>query len=294
MADATLVTIHGFWSTPATWERLVGVWRQDDRLRGVEIHPFGYESPRKPRLPFSSSRVPDHDDIAQSFATEFTVRVPDGPVAIVTHSQGGLVLQRFLVWMLQQGRGRELARIASVVTLTCPNNGSDYLGSLRHALGGRRHPQAGRLEVLDRQVADTQRTVLADVVNAGEVGDRQCPIPFHVYAGSSDGVVLAASAQAAFPGASTVIGNHFSVLDPDAPGNHTAETVRFHLLADMAAWQAQQGERAAPGTGVVDDHAAPGGAVVEGPVAYGGSVVMRGEYVAGRDLTIGGDERRRR
>jgi hypothetical protein len=35
--DATLVTIHGFWPSPATWERLNETWRAD-----------GFLSPRFP------------------------------------------------------------------------------------------------------------------------------------------------------------------------------------------------------------------------------------------------------
>ena len=38
-------------------------------------------------------------------------------MAIVTHSQGGLILQRSLTWMLHKRRGRELARIPSIVML---------------------------------------------------------------------------------------------------------------------------------------------------------------------------------
>jgi hypothetical protein len=73
MINATLVTIHGFWSSPATWDRLIAMWRADGQLQGLTIHPFGYLSPKKPRLPFSPTRVPDYDDIAQTLATEYTV-----------------------------------------------------------------------------------------------------------------------------------------------------------------------------------------------------------------------------
>jgi hypothetical protein len=52
VTDATLVTIHGFWSSPATWEKLNKAWRADEELRGLRIHPFGYPSPKRPRLPF--------------------------------------------------------------------------------------------------------------------------------------------------------------------------------------------------------------------------------------------------
>ena len=223
MAGATLVTVHGFWSSPATWEKLNEAWRTDEELRGLRIYPFGYPSPKKPRLPVSATRVPDYDDIAQAFSTEYTTVLDDASdIAVVTHSQGGLILQRFLAWMVSQGRARELSRIRSVVMLACPNGGSEYLESIRRTLGYGRHPQAGRLHVLDRQVADTQRTVLQRIVNAAAVDDHQCRIPFHVYAGGSDGIVRPASAQAAFPGASTIAGNHFTILDPAAPGQPPA------------------------------------------------------------------------
>ena len=51
----------------------------------------------------------------------------------------------------------------------------------------------------------------------------------------SDQIVLAASAQAAFPGAGVLPGDHFSILDPGDPGNATAETVKHYILADLAA-----------------------------------------------------------
>jgi len=235
MINATLVTIHGFWSSPETWDRLNTIWQGDEQY-GLQIHPFGYPSPKKPRWPFSPTRLPDYDDIAQTLATEYTVALAAADnIAIVTHSQGGLIAQRFLVWMLGEGRGRELARIRSIVMLACPNGGSEYLRSIRYALGYGRHPQARDLEVLNKRVADTQRTVLQRIVNATGVDDHQCRIPLHVYAGNSDKVVTAASAQAAFPGASTLAGNHFSILDPASPGNRTAETVRHHLIADLSA-----------------------------------------------------------
>ena len=136
MVEATLVTVHGFWSSPATWDRLRAVWHADDELEGLQVHGFGYPSPRKPRLPLSWTRVPDFDDIAQMLAAEYTTKL-DGVsnIAFVTHSQGGLILQRFLAWMISEGRARELARIRTIVMLACPNGGSQYLASIRQVLG---------------------------------------------------------------------------------------------------------------------------------------------------------------
>lgn len=234
MLAATLVTVHGLWSAPATWDRLTSVWQSDEQLRGLRVHAFGYASPKEPRMPLSVARVPDYDDIAQALATEYsTVLAGASDVMFVTHSQGGLILQRFLARIISQGRARELSRIHSVVMLACPNGGSEYLRSVRNVLGFSRHLQASNLEVLNKQVADTQRTVLQRIVNATGVDDYQCRIPFHVYAGNADNVVTAASAQGAFPEASVLAGNHFSILDPAAPGNRTAEAVKQHILTDV-------------------------------------------------------------
>jgi len=244
MINTTLVTIHGFWSSPATWERLNAIWSADEELHGLQIHPFGYSSPKRPRLPCSVTRVPDYDDVAQTLATEYAVALAGADeIAIVTHSQGGLILQRFLTWMVYERRARELARIKTIVMLACPNGGSEYLRSIRHILRFGRHAQAGNLEVLNRQVTNTQRTVLQRIVNATGVDEDQCRIPFHVYAGSSDKIVTAASAQGAFPGASTLAGNHFSILDPASPGNRTVETVKYHLITDLLASSARPGRQ---------------------------------------------------
>ena len=195
----------------------------------------------------SGTRVPDFDDLAQMLAAEYATRLGgDSPIAFVTHSQGGLVLQRFLAWMTSEGRARELARIRTVIMLACPNGGSQYLASIRRALGYGRHPQAASLDVLDRRVADTQRAVLARIVHASGTDDHQCPIPFHVYAAGSDAIVTAASAQAAFPGAGTLAGDHFTILDPAAPGNTTVDIIKHHLLTDLAERPPASGQGTAP------------------------------------------------
>ena len=68
------------------------------------------------------------------------------------------------------------------------------------------------------------------IVNATALDDHQHRIPFHVTL-SFDNIVTAASAQAVFPRASTIAGNHSTILDPSSPGNRTAETVKHHLIA---------------------------------------------------------------
>jgi pimeloyl-ACP methyl ester carboxylesterase len=239
MIDATLVTVHGFWSSPATWERLNKVWRADAELHGLEIHNFGYDSPKKAPLPLSTNRIPDFNDIAGILASEYLKVLADVPeIAFVTHSQGGLILQRFLARMTDQGKALELRRIRSIVMLACPNGGSEYLRSIRRVLGYGRHAQAGSLKVLDPQVIDAQSAVLQRIVYPTDVDIQHCPIPFHVYAGGSDRIVSAQSARSVFKDAGTVRGNHFSILNPAARGSQTATVVKRHLLEDLTPRQA--------------------------------------------------------
>jgi pimeloyl-ACP methyl ester carboxylesterase len=221
-----LVLIHGFWSAPATWDRLAARIADDPSLSGLRIHPFRYPSP-KVRLPRLPSRIPDYDDIAQTVPAYLDSKIPDrqARVAIVTHSQGGLILQRFLAWMLQEGRGRDLARIKLIVMLACPNEGSDYLRSIRAVTGFGHHPQAKALQVLDTDVAEARRVILRQIINAPVLDERNCRIPFFVYSGDSDNVVRRESAQSAFPNAEALPGDHFSILNPDAPGSLTLPTL---------------------------------------------------------------------
>lgn len=226
---ADLVLIHGFWSSPATWDRLITRMRQDEDLAGLSIHAFRYESP-KLRWTGSPARIPDCDDIAQSLPAYLSANAPlTTPIAIVTHSQGGLILQRFLAWMLTEGRGRELARIRLIVMLSCPNEGSEYLRSIRAITGFGHRPQASQLDVLDREVGEARRIVLRQIVNATVVDARHCPIPVFVYSGRTDNIVLRESAQSVFPYAEVLPGDHFSILDPDAPGHLTLPTLKRHL-----------------------------------------------------------------
>jgi hypothetical protein len=247
--DVDLVFIHGFWSSPATWDRLRTRLREDTDLAGVRIHAFGYESP-KLRWPGSPTRIPDYNDIAQSLPAYLAAHVRRGAgVAVVTHSQGGLILQRYLAWMLGEGRGRELATIRLIVMLSCPNEGSEYLRSIRAVAGLGRHPQAGQLDVLTREVGKARRVVLRQVINATTVHERHCPIPVYVYSGRTDNVVLRETAQSVFPNAEVLPGNHFSILDPDAPGHLTFAELKRRLLETFPPAETKTGLAAAPRTG---------------------------------------------
>jgi pimeloyl-ACP methyl ester carboxylesterase len=232
--NADLMFMHGFWSSPTRWDRLISRLEDDADLIGLRIHAFGYESP-KMRWPLSRARIPDYDDIAQSLPAWLAAYAPGTtPIAVVTHSQGGLILQRFLAWMLTEGRGPELARFRLAVMLSCPNEGTEYMRAIRVVVGLNHHPQASQLRVLEREVSEARRIVLRQVVNATTVDARHCPIAFYVYSGRTDNIVRRESAQSVFPHAEVLPGDHFSILDPDIPGNLTVPTLRRHLLSTLA------------------------------------------------------------
>ena len=231
----------------------------------MRIHSFGYESPKKAEG-FPSDRrgsLTTTTSLSCS-ATEYADSVlKDVPgIAIVSHSQGGLILQRFLEWMLNQGKGRDLSRDPDDSDARLPKRRVRVPGI------GPSWPEArpsllrfGSLDVLDRRIADTQRRVLGDTaVPADGIGDHQCRIPFHVYAGSSsDNIVKPASAQGAFPGASTLAVKTTSpILNPAAPSNRTAESVKHHILTDLAASSVEGREGAAPAVSAPTEASTPG------------------------------------
>ncbi|PWU53797.1 hypothetical protein DLJ47_15295 [Micromonospora sp. S4605] len=218
MRNATVLFIHGFWSSPATWDRIAARLNADADLASLRIERFGYRSP-KLSLPLLPTRIPDYNDIAQDLASYIDHQLPAGPLAIVTHSQGGLILQRYLAWMVHEKRESGLARIELIVMLACPNEGSEYLRSIRRAAGLGRHPQARDLGTLSADVADARRTVMHHV-----------RIPLHAFSGSSDNVVPRASGQGPFQRVGSLPGDHFSILNPDLPGSSTVPVLKNLLL----------------------------------------------------------------
>ncbi|MFE6777494.1 FG-GAP-like repeat-containing protein [Streptomyces sp. NPDC057702] len=225
-----LVMIHGFMSGPKAWEPLRRLIVAERSLGFVQPLAFEYATGL---LPLSPLRVfPSIDTVADSLREYLATEAGAfDQLLLLTHSQGGLVAQRYLARMLQDGRGGELARIQRLVMLACPTNGSELLLSLRRRALGARHPQEKDLRPLNDQVSATLRTVVRDVVHATAVTDRTCPIPVSVYAGESDGVVSRVSAQSVFPDSSALPGDHSSILRADSPQHRTFTTLRRLALA---------------------------------------------------------------
>ncbi|MCF3119097.1 hypothetical protein IPZ68_05150 [Streptomyces arenae] len=224
-----VVLVHGIRSSAAMWDPLRGLIAADEELDFVETLPHEYATGV---LRLNPTRTfPSFDTAADGLKEFLDTQGEDFPrLMVIAHSQGGLIVQRCLARMLAEGRGRDLARIGRVVLLACPNNGSEFLLSLRRRFFGRSHPQESRLRPYDEQITDTQATVLHDIVKAHEVTDRTCPIPFKAYVAESDNIVKAASARSVFRDVGTLRGGHSTVARPDSAGHPTYRTLRRLIL----------------------------------------------------------------
>ncbi|MDI5963266.1 alpha/beta hydrolase [Streptantibioticus silvisoli] len=228
-----VVLVHGFRSGPETWQHVRDRIGEDDELKFVTTLPFSYATGLTRYHPLRTwTSISAAADSLREFLRTEAGGFPR--VVLVSHSMGGLIVQRHLARMLSDGNGRELARIGRVVMLACPNDGSQLFLSLRQGIFGRRHPQESELRPLNEQVTETRRRVLHDVVHAARVTDRTCPIPFSVYAGDSDGVVPMASAQSVFRDTAALPGDHFGILRAVGAEHRTFTTLR-RLLRETAA-----------------------------------------------------------
>ncbi|MFE9682656.1 esterase/lipase family protein [Streptomyces sp. NPDC006285] len=275
MSDGRLgvVMIHGIRSGPKVWQPLEQLVAADEELGFVETLPFEYATGVRRLHPL---RVfPSIDMVADSLKEFLATEAGNFErLMFVTHSQGGLVGQRYLARVLAEGAGQELARIKRVVMLACPNNGSELLLSLRRNVLGLGHPQEKDLRPLNDQVTATLRTILRDVVHAAAVTDRTCPIDFRVYAGESDRVVPASSAQSVFPDTAALPGDHSTILKADSTGHRTFTTLRRLILtipegADVqppSTTQALPSDTRGTVTNIIR------GGTAYGPVIQGGTV----------------------
>ncbi|MER7045040.1 alpha/beta fold hydrolase [Streptomyces jumonjinensis] len=235
MPQAAIVFVHGLFSSPTTWTPL------QQELRAIpavadEFDFLFFEYATRPVTWNPLRRMPDLDTVAESlrgFIGDFTAG--HERVALVTHSQGGLVAQRFLSRMLLAGRGRDLAGIRRLVMFACPNNGSDlFLLARRGLMPVTRNSQERELKPLQTAVLETQRRVIDGIVRAPDLARDRCPIPIVAYAGESDNVVVPSSAAGFFPETGVLPGDHFSVIRPNGPGSRLVQAVRKELTQALA------------------------------------------------------------
>ncbi|MGV9354779.1 alpha/beta fold hydrolase [Streptomyces misionensis] len=209
-----LVLVHGLFSSAKVWRAFETLIADDSELAGlVSVHPFEYDSPLGRLRP--DRRVAETDDIADQLGTFLETELADAErIVLVTHSQGGLVVQRFLARKLWNGEGAELTRIKYFTMFACPNTGSGFFLTMRKFLKLWNNPQEQQLRPFDRAVTEAQRTVLGSVVHARAYSDTECPIPVRAYGGSTDDIVPPIVARGLFPKGGVITADHFSIIQP--------------------------------------------------------------------------------
>ncbi|MFI5799298.1 alpha/beta fold hydrolase [Streptomyces sp. NPDC051677] len=230
-----VIFVHGLFSSAGVWKSFTELLAADEELRDrIDVQPFPYNSPRLRLRP--DRRIADIDDIADRLGTWLRGNCSDGaPVVLVTHSQGGLIVQRLLARTLWRGRGHELARIQHIVMYACPHNGSGFFLYLRKMLMFLNHPQERALRPLsNRALLESQRTVLEKVVRPTGKSDTECSIPISAYGGQTDNVVPAVTATTPFPDGGVIEGDHFSIVQPQDKNAESYSVLRS-VLWEIAA-----------------------------------------------------------
>ncbi|MBA6439777.1 esterase/lipase family protein [Streptomyces sp. GMR22] len=222
-----VVFVHGFRSGPSMWDSFVELIANDPDLGFVSPLLFRYSTALRTFHPLR--RIPTFDNVADSLKEYLDTEGREFQnLTLVSHSQGGLVVQRYLARMLNEGRGKDVSRIRRIVMFACPNNGSDIGLSLR-----RRwipfNPQEQQLRPLDEQVTETQRIVINQVVNAAQISGHSCRIPIQAYAGETDKIVTPSSARSVFADAAVLPGDHFTIVRPDSRQHRSYTALKRQL-----------------------------------------------------------------
>lgn len=288
------VFVHGLFSSSAVWAPFRELMAPDPDLNAFETLSFSYMS--RPASFSPLRRIPSFDDVADNLRGFLEVDAQDfDDLVLVSHSQGGLVVQRYLARMLGEGRGAELARIRRVVLFACPNLGSELALTLRRAVWWGRHPQEHQLRPITAAVTEAQRAVVTRIDHAKAVAPDTCPIAITAYAGDADNIVKPASARSVFRDVGVLPGDHFTIVRPDSPEHRSYTALKRLLLTDPDTWHQPTAACSGPDDGSVIGGPRPAlGAPVTDPVGTSTSTTSRvREQSTGAvlDPAVGGSRR---
>lgn len=228
-----MIFVHGILSSDRTWTRFRDLVVADPDYSKITTFAFDYPSPH---LKFSPlRRIPDYDVVADSLRTYLETEIAAYPsIVLVSHSQGGLIVQRFLDRMVSAARGRELGRVRLVVMFACPNSGSELFILMRRLLRIWNHPQERALRPIDESVGASQRTVINRIIHAERTAPEQCRIPIVAYAGDRDNIVKPVSARGVFPDTGVLPGDHFTIIQPDSPRHRSYVALKHNVMNVLA------------------------------------------------------------
>ena len=237
MKKSLVIFVHGIQSTTACWDELKKLMDKDPAiLAAFDREYFAYESKIGFGLFNIQQKLPDYGEIAKEFDTFVSEKFTSDyyELYLVGHSQGGLVLQEWLVRQLNAGRGRDLRRVRELIMLATPTLGSNLaLGARKAVFSFLSNPQEARLRAFNTQAADTRRAIELQVMGAIECNERNCPISIVAFWGTEDNIVQSASAAASFDVSIALPGDHHSILKPQDRDDPRYREVARALLAPV-------------------------------------------------------------
>ncbi len=232
--QSLIVFVHGFWSSPETWNTLVRLLKQDRQINDVfDLETFGYDT-QIINLNVKT-RTPSLNDVANRLRgfIEGSRFAHYRDITLVGHSQGGLIIQYYLANALTGGNGARLARVRQVLLFATPNLGSAFLMGLRKfvSLIPGFNRQEKSLRALDEEISDMRAEILKRVVVAGYRGRHCYPIPVQCFAGTNDGIVPPASAAGNFINVQKMRADHSSIIEPESHDDERYQLFRDRLLS---------------------------------------------------------------
>lgn len=213
--SAVVVFIHGIRSSEKCWDELVGLLKDDLRIKGrFVLRRFGYDASSfkvDPRL-----RIPQLEEVGRALGGFLeSAELRGRQITLVGHSQGGLVILSYLSDMVSAGRGLELSRIRQAILIATPLLGSKFFELVRVFLSRViDNPQERELRVLNPNMSAIVSRVQGQIVGAREVSASHCPIPIQLFSGLTDAIVPEASARGTFPEVTPLRGDHSTVIRP--------------------------------------------------------------------------------
>ena len=198
-----LLFVHGFNSNAQKcWGQLRALLNVDPDLKDAfEYRDFEYETGLGIRRTILFwTRLPSLQSLAAMLRSR--LERPDylgREITLVGHSQGGLVILRHLVDLIDTKEINTLVRIRQVVLFATPIEGSGFLNILRRFLYSIfSNPQEAFLRVANEELSELRANIRQKIVRVEKASDDGFPIPVRTFSGTSDGIVLTASARGPF------------------------------------------------------------------------------------------------
>lgn len=232
MKRTAVVFVHGLFSGPTTWDTFAKLLQEDDEIAGrFDLIFVKYTTPHMQLRP--DQAIPSISAIALQLKTVLQSRTGqhDG-VVLVGHSQGGLIIQKYLSDSMNNVARGDLGRVRGVVLFACPNSGSQWARAARikMPLIFGKNAQIQALVPLNEAILEWRRPIIERIVNAHPDQPDAYPIPIRVYAGTDDGIVPLASAIDHFHNVGALSGDHGGVIRPKNREDDIYHTLRKDLL----------------------------------------------------------------